>query len=393
MNILPLKSATLLLGNVIVVMLFLSGCKPEAVKEGQLNYHTDLTAAVKFITENLSSQVTAQDLKNAKTIPVDLFFNERSAEEAASAKILQNKMIAAMTALMPEGAFSPLTTQNILAAQWIVLSGYSIVKPADAGMPGSWVRLKIALVDVKSGATVARAMTYLDAKQFNGAPSRFYKEAPMYLTDTAHKDRSAVLAGEKRSLGDGLRLRAELSEAVDAYEAGQYLEAEAGFKKILDTSPFNTGALSGLYQVYWHQGKKTDAERVFGKLASTGIDAGKLSVKLLFKLGATEFVEDNDLSQQYQVWLKVIASQIAEKKLCLDVTGHASASGTADYNERLSLSRASRIVSRMQHLNAATQKRLNAYGKGASETIVGTGTNDASDAIDRRVELSVRSCE
>jgi outer membrane protein OmpA-like peptidoglycan-associated protein len=388
----------LLQAFVLSAILLLSGCKPEAVKptvEGppQPAYHTDLAEAVKFVVENLSRQITPQDLKNAKVIPVDLFFNEQSAEEAASAKALQQQLISAMSASMPEGAFSPMTTRNIQMAQWVVLSGYSVVKSEEAGKPGSWVRLKIALADVKSGTTVARVMTYLDAKQFNSAPSRFYKEAPMYMTDAAHKDRSAVLAGEKRSLGEGLRLRAELAEAIEAYEAGQYAEAETGFKKVLDVSPANTSALSGIYQVYWRQGKKTDAERAFGKLASAGIEAGKLSAKLLFKLGTTEFIEDNDLAQQYQVWLKAIANQISEKKVCLDVTGHASASGTADYNEKLSLSRASRIVSRMQQLNAATQKRMKAHGKGSSETIVGTGTNDASDAIDRRVEFSVRSCE
>jgi len=36
--------------------------------------------------------------------------------------------------------------------------------------------------------------------------------------------------------------------------------------------------------------------------------------------------------------------------------------------------------------------RFKAAGRGFQDTIVGTGANDATDAIDRRVEFRVRSC-
>ena len=381
----------------IGLLWLLSGCvtvtKPvEKFVVDEPVYHTDLPSAVRFISENLSKQVPEPDLKAAKTIPVDLFFNEHSAEGAGTAKLLQQQLVSAMVAAMPNAGFTSLTTRNIQNAQRAVLAGYANLKPEVAGKTGNWVRLKVVLADVKTGVHIASVMTYLDAKQFNSAPSRFSKESPMYLTDAAHKDRAAVLAGEKRPLADGMRLRAELSEAIDAYEADQNSDAEARFKKIIETAPSNTGALSGLYQVLWRQGKKVEAERVFGQLAQAGIDVGTLSVKLLFKLNSTEFISEADLVQQYQVWLKAISQQVAERKICLDVTGHASASGSVDYNDKLSLSRATRIVTRMQQLTPSMANRLKAFGKGASEAVVGTGADDASDAIDRRVAFAVRAC-
>lgn len=377
-----------------VYALFLTGCAPAVVKpviEGP-SYHADIPTALKYISRKVAEQVSVQDLKSVKTIPVDLFFNEYSAEGAATAKGLQPQLVAAMSQAMPEAGFAALTTRNIQTAQWVLLAGYANVKQEEAGRVGNWVRLKVVLADVKTGVHVADVMTYLDATQFNTAPSRFSKEAPMYLTDAAHKDRAAVLSGEKRAIGVGMRLRAELGEAIDIYESGQYAEAEVRFRKIIEATPGNTGALSGLYQALWRQDKKAEAEKVFGKLALAGIDAGILSVKILFKLSSTEFIEETDLSQQYLVWLRAIAQQVAEKRVCLDVTGHASASGSADFNDRLSLSRASRIVTRMQQLAPATASRLKAYGKGSSEAVVGTGANDATDAIDRRVAFAVRSC-
>ena len=380
---------------IIPLLLVIVGCKPEATRpviDQTPVYRADLSSAVAYISKNMSAQIPEQDFKKGLVIPVDQFFNEQSAEGAAIAKGLQQQLIAAMASSMPNAKFSPLSTQNIQAAQWVVLAGFANIKPDDAGKAGSWVRLKVAFADVKTGTTVAHVVTYLNAKQFDSAPSRFSKEAPMYLTDAEHKDRTAVLAGEKRPMSDGLRLRAELSEAIEAYEADQFSDAETRFAKIVDMAPANSGALSGLYQVLWRQGKKAEAEKVFAKLAATSIDTGALSVRILFKLNSTEFIEEADLAQQYQIWLKVISQVVAEKKICLDITGHASASGSVEYNNKLSLSRATRILSRMQQMNPATKNRLKALGKGSSEAIVGTGANDNSDAIDRRVVFAVQTC-
>lgn len=377
-----------------VFALFLTGCAPAVVKpvvEGPA-FHADIGTALKYISRRIAAQVSIQDLEKAKTIPVDLFFNEYSAEGAATAKGLQPQLVAVMAEAMPNAGFAALTTRNIQTAQLVLLAGYTNVKQEEAGRAGNWVRLKVVLADVKTGAHVADVMTYLDAAQFNSAPSRFSKEAPMYLTDAAHKDRAAVLSGEKRAIGVGMRLRAELGEAIDVYESGQYADSEVRFRKIIETAPSNTGALSGLYQALWRQDKKAEAEKIFGRLALAGIDAGILSVKILFKLSSTDFIEETDLSQQYLVWLRAISQQVAEKKVCLDVTGHASASGSVDFNDKLSLSRASRIVTRMQQLTPATASLLKAYGKGSSEAVVGTGANDVTDAIDRRVAFAVRSC-
>ena len=384
--------STLLCRSLLVATFLFSGCqsKPLAIPPV---YHSDLADAVNYIADTLAMQISPQDLKNAKEVPVDLFFNEHSADEATSSKVLQRQMIAAMSSRMQDASFLQLNTQNIQHTKWVALAGYTNVKSEEAGKPGNWVRLKIVLADVKTGTSVARVVTYLDAKQFDATPTRFFKDAPMYLTDVAHQERNAVLSGDKRPLGDGMRLRAELGEAIKAYETGQYADAETRFIRIVKIAPSNTGALSGLYQALWAQGKKSEAEKVFGQLVAVGIDAGKLSIKLLFKLNSIEFIEESDLSQQYQIWLKAIAKIVAENKTCLNITGHASASGSVDYNEKLSLSRASRIVSRMQRITPSSDKNLTAFGKGSSEAIVGTGENNATDAIDRRVEFAVRSCD
>ena len=42
--------------------------------------------------------------------------------------------------------------------------------------------------------------------------------------------------------------------------------------------------------------RKAEAEQAFSDLVAAGVDAGSLSVKLLFKVGGTAFVDSADLS-------------------------------------------------------------------------------------------------
>lgn len=381
------------------VLLF-SGCVTQPPKPVEVlasvpapGFHSELAEAVKFIAANLPQQILEGELTAAHLIPVDLFFNEHSAEEAIASKNLQKNLVAALAAAKPSAKFEALSTRNIQQARWVVVSSYASVKSTEVGKSGKWLRLKVAIADVKSGAIRAQVTTHVDSDKFDSAPTLFYRNAPMYLTDASHQDRNSVLSGQGRPLGDSLRVRATLTEALEAFDAERWAEAEQGFQSVLKLAPDHTGALSGLYQVLWMAGKKAEAESVFTRLAGVSVDAGKLSVKLLFKLGSTDFVEEGDLAQQYLVWLRSMARTVKQRGVCLNVNGHASASGSDDYNERLSLSRANRIVVRMGQAVPFTKGVLVAQGKGTLEMIVGTGTNDASDSIDRRVEFVVRACQ
>ncbi len=61
-------------------------------------------------------------------------------------------------------------------------------------------------------------------------------------------------------------------------------------------------------------------------------------------------------------------------------------------NERLSLARAERVRSRLVAQRPGLRERLEAEGVVACEPVVGTGSDDLSDLLDRRVEFEPRSC-
>ncbi|HET9764060.1 MAG TPA: OmpA family protein, partial [Casimicrobiaceae bacterium] len=77
---------------------------------------------------------------------------------------------------------------------------------------------------------------------------------------------------------------------------------------------------------------------------------------------------------------------------CLTIVGHTSKTGSEQFNDRLSLQRAVAIQHRIEALAPETAGRLQAVGMGFRENLVGSGTDDLRDALDRRVEFKVRAC-
>ena len=118
----------------------------------------------------------------------------------------------------------------------------------------------------------------------------------------------------------------------------------------------------------------------------------KLAVRLLFQPGSTQFFGDQQLTSPYPMWIQQIASRVAQANTCLEIVGHTSATGPAQLNERLSVLRAQTIRSTLEQTDQRLVGKLIASGAGPRETLIGTGKDDASDALDRRVEFKVLKC-
>jgi outer membrane protein OmpA-like peptidoglycan-associated protein len=371
----------------------LSGCQTAPPAPPEIRFHRDAASAIDFLSKTLAQQLASVS-KPSGFVPVEEFVSVQSAEIPVSGRTLQAQLIEALGKTMAPTKFAPLTGASATGAQWALLSNYSTVRP-DERLPqsGNWVRLQVAMIQSNSGKVLTRITTYLDASQFNAEPTQFYKDAPMYLTDARHRQRVGAMEAQTPQSIEGLLLaQSALNEAIAAYEAGRYEEAERAFIKVRAMASDNRGALSGLYQTFWKTQRRAEAEQAFDDLIGSSIDGGSIAVKLLFRLGSTSFVDTADLATQYRVWLKSIGQVASTKERCADVVGHASKSGSAELNDRLSLQRAESVVAAIGQTSRDARTRFKASGRGFQETIVGNGANDATDAIDRRVEFKVRSC-
>jgi outer membrane protein OmpA-like peptidoglycan-associated protein len=135
-----------------------------------------------------------------------------------------------------------------------------------------------------------------------------------------------------------------------------------------------------------------EAERAFAKIAALGLATNSLSVKILFRPGSLDFWADPKVSGQYNMWLRIVAREVAASRACLTIVGHTSKTGNEQFNDRLSLQRAQTIQKRIESQAPETAGRLQSIGMGFRENLVGSGTDDLRDSLDRRVDFKVRNC-
>jgi outer membrane protein OmpA-like peptidoglycan-associated protein len=131
----------------------------------------------------------------------------------------------------------------------------------------------------------------------------------------------------------------------------------------------------------------------FGRMIDLSLKTSdRLAIKFLFKPGSTQFYYDPEARAPYQAWIGKIAQRTATNRSCLEVVGHTSATGLPAMNDRLSSLRADYIRDRVEAQDDILQGRLLSDGRGSREMLVGTGRDDQSDALDRRVEFKVVRC-
>lgn len=351
-------------------------------------YFKDLEAATQHLSNSLSRQLSDKVTESIPQMVVDVFFNEQSAEVSSAGKGLQTRMIELLKRGTPPFPSLPLGGASLQKSRWVVIGSYKL-EPQSSTTATRWVKISTETKEIQTDTVLAKAEAFVDAQQFRtNEPLRFYKDAPMYMTSVRKSSKATP-----QTLAERLAIDAKLADARNLYDSGDYSGAERLFSEVnASTKGINMVALSGLYQSQFRLNHLAEAEASFGRLVLAGLETGNLSVKFLFKVNSTDFLPNSELAGQYPLWLRQIAQQLSTQDKCLAVNGHASKSGSAELNERLSRQRAERIVLQLRRAKPELNGRLQAVGKGFKENIVGTGTNDALDAIDRRVDFELTAC-
>jgi len=230
-------------------------------------------------------------------------------------------------------------------------------------------------------------------------PTSTYEDSPVFLRDEKLDELTASVKrnpGERMSQSylSYLGTKKFLVAAEQAYEKGDnqkalkyYTEAE----KRPDGK--NMTVYSGLYNTARLLNQSDEAEQYFGQLINTSIDEKKrIEIKILFKVNSAYFIDIGDMPKHYSMWLRQIATQFQNRGECVKIVGHSSRTGKEEYNKTLSKKRAQLVQQVLAVKYPQIKKKTEIIGMGYAENIVGSGTDDARDAIDRRVEFRLMDC-
>ncbi|MDB5894299.1 MAG: hypothetical protein JWQ88_1830 [Rhodoferax sp.] len=297
---------------------------------------------------------------------------------------------------VPGGASPELLLSASLVPMVIPISAGAAIPVASTTEP--MLVLTLVLTDLRSQRIVARWQKPLRNERGNALPAAF-DAASTVLFRQSDSEREALLfnAPVPTQLDDGTLEGAvglaQLHEAQARYAAGDYARALTQFQAVAAKSPaLAARAYNGEYLAQLKLGQPEAARLAFQRVVAAGLASRSLAVKLLFAPGETAFWADPEVSGPYAGWLTEIARQASAAPTCVEVAGHTSRTGDQRFNETLSLARSERVRQLLAESQPSLAGRMHASGKGWTENIVGSGTDDARDAIDRRVEFKIADC-
>jgi hypothetical protein len=331
---------------------------------------------------------------------IDPLIDGVTAAQSSATRLMQERIKDLISKSYPRFVVRPFSSETLAGSPVVLIGTLTAINNAGAGEGvRDAYRICLALADLRSGSIVSKGVARAKPDAVDVTPSPAFADSPVWANDPATNTYIKACQGSKP--GDPLdpiyieriATSAFVSDAILEYDDKRYREALAFYRTALEMPGGDQLRVrSGIYLSNWKLSRRADATEAFGKLVDYSLTGNRLSVRLLFKPGTTKFLDDPQITAPYPMWLSQIATHAMQRDACIDVVGHTSTTGPVQVNERLSVLRAQFVKDLLQGAAPALAIRLKAIGVGSREAIVGTGRDDASDAIDRRVDFNVRHC-
>ena len=332
---------------------------------------------------------------NTAVVVIDPLVDGMSGYQSKATQSIQEQITRIVKSDFPQYAVQSITPESLKQQPRVLVGTFT---PVNAEMKTAGVReaYRFCLVmgDLSTGKVIAKSVARARIGDVDATPTAVFADSPVWTPDPSIQAYIATCQASKvgdplkSEYVDGLLTAALVSEAGDAYDSGHYLEALDLYRTALKSAAGEQlRVYNGIY-LSLNKLRRSDQSAAFHDLVDYGIHRKRLAVKFLFRPGSVRFATTSPLSSSYDMWLEEISTGAVAAKTCLQITGHTSPTGTAALNDSLSLARAEYIQSRLEDDQPQLKKRTVAKGKGSQENIVGTGKDDASDELDRRVELN-----
>jgi outer membrane protein OmpA-like peptidoglycan-associated protein len=330
---------------------------------------------------------------------IDPLIDGATAAESNATQLMEKRIVDLVRNNYPRFEVARFSAATVARSPVVLIGTFTAINNAGlAGGPRDAYRICLALADLHTKKIISKGVARAQPEGIDATPTSFYAESPVFAkdpsTDAYIKSCQGTQLGDpiEQVYTDRIVVASMINDAIQAYNAKRYKDALDLYQSALLTSGGEQlRVLNGIYLALNELRRRNDATEAFGKVVDYGLKSDRLAVKFLFRPGTTEFVRERT-SAPYETWLEKIAERTTAKKACLEIVGHTSATGLPAVNDRLSNLRAAFVKDRLEADASQLRGRLIATGRGSREMIVGTGKDDASDAVDRRVEFKVIQC-
>jgi len=358
--------------------------------------------AVTEATDGLAGQVQkggpAFLAKLAKrSIVLDPMLDAATGQQTAATTLLETRVSERLASKGDLFEILPFQSTNLSKAQYL-LTGTMTRVEGDGTAKKRALRIELALTDLKTGTVAAQASAIARDDGLDHAPLPYYRDSPVLVKDKVIEGYARTSATPPGQRADAFYLEriteaTLINEATSLYNQERYVEALGRYRSAL---AMPTGeqlrVVNGIYLASAKLGRTAEAEQAFGRVVALGIAYNELGVKFLFNPGSTQFWSDPKVSGAYPMWLRQIARESTGARVCMNIVGHTSRTGSEPANDALSLQRANFIRERLSAEAQSLAAKTKTSGMGFRQNIVGSGTDNAVDALDRRVEFRIIPC-
>ena len=350
--------------------------------------------AVSVATDGLVAQLQKGPKRG---VVIDPMVDASSGQQTGATRLLEQRVGERLQNPDSPLDVMPFEVANLSTAVYLLTGTMTRMASGQSG-PRQVFQIDLALTDLKTGKVVAQASSRARDEGLDVTPTPYYRDSPIVVKD---KVVDGYITTSKTPPGQAadpvyferVATATVVSEATLAYNNQSYQDSLSLYQSaVVKPGGEQLKVLNGIYLASWKLGRASEAEDAFGKVVALGLSNNNLGVKFLFNPGTTNFWSDPQVSGPYSLWLRQIARQAAATKVCMNVVGHTSLTGAQAYNDRLSQQRAAYIKRRLDTEAPELAKRTRSSGMGFREPIEGTGTDDARDALDRRVEFKITEC-
>jgi outer membrane protein OmpA-like peptidoglycan-associated protein len=357
-------------------------------------------AALLKAANDLLSKAKLDGAPDKVTLVIDPLIDGVTGAQSNATHLEEKRVVELVKSNYPRFQVARFSSDSIAKSPIVLIGTFTAVNNAGAAAgPRDAYRICLALADLKTKTIISKGVARALPDGIDPTPVAFFADSPVFAkdasTDAYVKSCQGTKVGDSidQAYADRILVASLVNDGIEAYDAGNYRDALDVYQSALKTpGGEQLRVLNGIYLANTKLHRTKAAMEAFGKVVDYGLKSDKLAVKFLFKPGSTQFTTDRSVRAPYDSWLERIAERTAANKGCLEVVGHTSATGLAALNDRLSGLRADYIKDRLEDNEHSLRGRLLASGRGSREMIVGTGKDDASDALDRRVEFKVAKC-
>ena len=330
-----------------------------------------------------------------QVVVIDPLVNGMTGEQSAATRQIGERIAALAREKYPQFDIQPFSAAAVSKGPNVMVGTFTPVNAQGqtAGTREAY-RFCLVMVDLRAGKTIAKGVARAKQDGVNATPTGFFRDSPAWTNDPSVK--SYIDTCQATKVGDaisptyvnGIVTASVISEAIDAYNGSRYHEALDLYTTAQKMPAGNQLRVhNGIYLANWKLGRREQAAEAFGRVVDYGLENNALGVKITFRPGSTAFAADQRSSGPYDMWIKQIAEHSARKSACLQVTGHSSPSGSSAINDQLSQLRAEYVKGQLETNSPGLRGHVIATGVGAKNNLIGTGADDVTDALDRRVEF------